>query len=158
MINKDLKSNLIDNVVLWADNKGILKKEFLFKQILKKDEELGELSQALFNENRHDIIDAIGDIQVTLIINAKVRGIKIIDTFTGVCTERSFEYLYKKLHLSVSECSDENATSYNFSKAFSNIERFCDTIGLDSVECLKVAYDVISKRKTRTVNGKVFKD
>ena len=63
--------------------------------------------------------------------------------FTGVCTERSFEYLYKKLHLSVSECSDENATSYNFSKAFSNIERFCDTIGLDSVECLKVAYDVM---------------
>jgi len=156
-IKKDLRDNLIENVIKWADDKGILKEEYIFKQILKKDEELGELSKALFNDDTYEIIDALGDIQVTLIINANVRDVKLIDNYSVYEINQDLQHYYTRLHKSVSECGSELATSYNFSKAFHYVNKVSECLGLDSVDCLKVAYDVISKRKTKTIDGKVLK-
>lgn len=156
-LNKDLKHNLIQNVLIWAESKGILQKQHLFNQILKKDEELGELAKALFNNDNTEIIDAIGDIQVTLIVNAHIRGVKLIDNYEIFETSKNLQYYYIRLHKSVSKCSDELATSFDFAKAFHYINKVSECLHLNSVDCLNVAYNVISKRITKTVSGKVLK-
>ena len=156
-LNKDLRDNLINNVILWAREKGILKEEYLFNQILKKDEELGELSKWLFSYNHEEVIDALGDIQVTLIVNAHIRGVKLVDNYVLKEDSRDIQYNYTRLHKAVSNCGQDFVTSYDFAKAFHYINELCNLLKVDSVYCLKVAYDVISKRKTKTIDGRVLK-
>ena len=87
----------------WAQEKGILDKATPMAQALKTLEECTELCTAINTEDRPEIIDAMGDIMVTLIIQAKMQNV-------------SLEY------------------------------------------CLKSAYNVISKRTGKMVNGQFVKD
>lgn len=87
----------------WAKEKGILDKATPIKQALKTLEETTELCNAIVNNDSEEIKDAIGDIMVTLIIQAKMQGITI-------------------------------------------------------EECLNAAYDVISKRTGKMINGQFVKD
>lgn len=87
----------------WAEDKGILAKATPIKQAMKTQEELTELCNAILDNDKHEIIDAIGDIVVTLIIQAKMQSVTI-------------------------------------------------------EECLNAAYDVISKRTGKMVNGQFLKD
>lgn len=92
------------NLILqWAKEKGILDKATPEAQMLKTVEEVGELANALGKRDIEEIKDAIGDITVTLIIQA--------------------ELCY-----------------------------------LDFDECVKSAYEVISKRTGKMVNGIFVKD
>ncbi len=91
---------LIEN---WAEEKGILAKATTMKQAEKTHEEVLELMSAIDEDNREEIKDAIGDIIVTLIIQAKMQGMTI-------------------------------------------------------EECLNAAYDVISKRTGKMINGQFVKD
>jgi NTP pyrophosphatase (non-canonical NTP hydrolase) len=90
-------------VAVWAEQKGIISKSTPLKQHVKTQEEVTELLEALVDKNDHEIKDAIGDIVVTLIIQAYMNG-----------------------------------TTIN--------------------ECLQQAYDVISKRTGKMVNGLFVKD
>ena len=87
----------------WAEEKGILEKATPMAQALKTLEETTELCTAINSDDREEIIDAMGDIMVTLIIQAKMQNV-------------SLEY------------------------------------------CLKSAYNVISKRTGKMVNGQFVKD
>jgi NTP pyrophosphatase (non-canonical NTP hydrolase) len=87
----------------WAEEKGILSKATPIKQAMKTQEELTELLNAILDEDPVEIKDAIGDIMVTLIIQAKMQGITI-------------------------------------------------------EECLNSAYDIISKRTGKMVNGQFVKE
>ena len=64
-----------DLVLKWADERGLLKAENAPRQMLKLMEEVGELAGAMAKNKQGDIIDAIGDIQVVLIILSKQLGI-----------------------------------------------------------------------------------
>lgn len=66
---------LIQNVVDWAANKDILKKENAPKQLLKVLEEVGETAGALLKSKNDEVKDGIGDSFVTLIILAKQLGL-----------------------------------------------------------------------------------
>ena len=66
---------LIENVVGWAADKDILKKENAPKQMLKVLEEVGETAGALLKSKDEEIKDGIGDSFVTLIILAKQLGL-----------------------------------------------------------------------------------
>lgn len=68
---------LIADVISWADNKGILDKSGPLKQHVKTQEEVNELLSALVDKDRGEIIDAIGDIMVTLIIQAKLNDLDL---------------------------------------------------------------------------------
>jgi NTP pyrophosphatase (non-canonical NTP hydrolase) len=94
---------LIKQVEEWADAKGILAHATTLRQAEKTLEETNELICAILNEDSHEIKDAIGDIMVTIIIQAKMQGLTI-------------------------------------------------------EECLQSAYDVISKRTGKMVNGQFIKD
>lgn len=63
-----------DLVLKWADERGLLKAENAPRQMLKLMEELGELAGAMAKNKQGDIVDAIGDIQVVLIILSKQLG------------------------------------------------------------------------------------
>jgi NTP pyrophosphatase (non-canonical NTP hydrolase) len=94
---------LIKEVEEWAEAKGILAHATTLRQAEKTLEETNELICAILNEDRDEIKDAIGDIIVTIIIQAKMQGLTI-------------------------------------------------------EECLQSAYDVISKRTGKMVNGQFIKD
>ena len=66
---------LINKVIGWADDKGILVKDNAPKQMLKVLEEVGETSGALLKNNRDEIVDGIGDSFVTLIILSMQLGL-----------------------------------------------------------------------------------
>ena len=57
------------NLILqWANDRELLKPENATKQALKLTEEVGELASAILKNKPFEQIDAIGDIQVVLII------------------------------------------------------------------------------------------
>ena len=55
-------------VIEWANERGLIKEENATKQLLKLTEEVGELADAFLKGDPYETIDAIGDIQVVLII------------------------------------------------------------------------------------------
>jgi len=87
----------------WAQEKGILSKATPMAQALKTLEETTELCTAINADDRPEIIDAMGDIMVTLIIQAKMQNLSL-------------------------------------------------------EECLESAYNVISKRTGKMINGQFVKD
>ena len=67
---------LIENVVHWAMDKDILKKDNAPKQTMKVMEELGETAGAILKNKEEEIKDGLGDSFVTLIILSKQLGLE----------------------------------------------------------------------------------
>jgi NTP pyrophosphatase (non-canonical NTP hydrolase) len=63
-----------ERILEWAEPKGLLNPEFAPKQFMKLVEEVGELSNAMLKDNKAEQIDALGDINVVLIILAEQLG------------------------------------------------------------------------------------
>ena len=61
-------------VLEWAEPKGLLNPQIAPQRFMKLVEEVGELSNAILNRNEVEMIDALGDIQVVLIILAEQLG------------------------------------------------------------------------------------
>lgn len=147
--------NLAQNVIKWGEDKGIMIKGNSNNQFKKVVEELGELSSALFQNNIDDLIDAIGDLQVTIIINAKQNGIEI-NPNSYFITEAEKEHAFNVMSYDVGLLGLKKS-AYSYNRAISSIYGLSYSVGLCPYECLKVAYKVISERKTKTIDGKVFK-
>tara|TARA_R110000868_G_scaffold173661_2_gene409956 strand:+ start:660 stop:1040 length:381 start_codon:yes stop_codon:yes gene_type:complete len=90
-------------VIAWATQKGIFENGTYEAQALKTMEEVEELQEAIKNNDRDEVIDALGDILVTIIIQAEMHELNL-------------------------------------------------------VECLESAYNVISKRKGKMIDGQFVKD
>lgn len=56
------------DVVEWAHQRNLVKRENANKQMLKVMEEVGELASAVAKDNEDATVDAIGDVLVTIII------------------------------------------------------------------------------------------
>lgn len=65
-------------VIAWADQKGILERGTPSAQAWKTVEETHELLQAIEKNDREEIIDALGDILVTIIIQAEMQNLDLI--------------------------------------------------------------------------------
>tara|TARA_R110000803_G_scaffold62497_1_gene122855 strand:+ start:221 stop:559 length:339 start_codon:yes stop_codon:yes gene_type:complete len=75
----------------WAEEKGIFDKATPMAQALKTLEETTELCTAINNNDRPEIIDAIGDIMVTLIIQAYMQDISL-----EKCLESAYNVINKR--------------------------------------------------------------
>ena len=64
-------------VAQWAEDRNLIEGSTPQHQIDKLDEEVGELVDALGFDNRPEIIDAIGDIQVVLAVMCAQMGLSI---------------------------------------------------------------------------------
>jgi NTP pyrophosphatase (non-canonical NTP hydrolase) len=82
------KKKIID----WADSKGLLIQSNHKNQLIKLYEEAGELSSAILKNNDDEIVDAIGDIGVVMIILSNQLGYdfeKCIDNAYNVIKDRT---------------------------------------------------------------------
>ena len=75
----------------WAQEKGIMSKATPMAQALKTLEECTELLTAIDNKDRDEIIDAMGDIMVTLIIQAKMQNVSL-----EACLESAYKIISKR--------------------------------------------------------------
>lgn len=78
-------------VIAWAKEKGILDKGNPSAQCYKTLEEVMELSTALSNNDKAEIIDALGDILVTIIIQAEMQGLSLTE-----CLESAYNVIAKR--------------------------------------------------------------
>ena len=79
----------IKNVVQWAADKNLLKKENSYAQMAKVTEEVGEVASALLKGDERALIDGIGDVVVTLIILAEQNGLGLEDCLEAAWIEIS---------------------------------------------------------------------
>lgn len=91
-IFEDLENNVID----WGYDKGILTDEDptterKLKQFSKTEEEVIELFDAIKADDKEEAIDAIGDILVTLIMQAKLWNTNLYD-----CLDQAYEVISKR--------------------------------------------------------------
>ncbi len=66
-------------VLRWAEARKIIPNSTAMAQAIKTHEELGELLSALHRNDRAEIIDAYGDLMVTLIIGADLAGVDLVE-------------------------------------------------------------------------------
>lgn len=78
-------------VIAWAAQKGILENGTPKAQAMKTWEETDELITAIENDNRAEVIDALGDILVTIIIQAEMQGLKLTE-----CLESAYNVIAKR--------------------------------------------------------------
>jgi NTP pyrophosphatase (non-canonical NTP hydrolase) len=84
--------NQLESLVIeWAANKGILEKATTAAQANKTMEECQELIDAIQDDNREEISDALGDILVTIIIQAKMQNMSLIE-----CLESAYNVIAKR--------------------------------------------------------------
>ena len=67
--------DLSESVLDWADERGLLDEKNAPRQMLKVMEEVGELAGAIAKKNDDELVDAIGDSLVTIIILAAQVGL-----------------------------------------------------------------------------------
>jgi NTP pyrophosphatase (non-canonical NTP hydrolase) len=134
-------------VIEWAKNKGLLTNvtpQRIASQSLKVLEEIGETAGAILKNDKDALIDGIGDIYVTLIILAEMEGEKIIKRQTA----------YKDVSLQ----RIVMAYDTNINWALDMLFIVAENHKLKALECLQVAYDVISKRTGKMVGDTFVKD
>lgn len=93
-------SNTKTNVIEWAEKRNLIHATNVYKQYWKLQEECNELYKAILDNNKDEIIDALGDIRVVITILAKQLDLDIDDCFdsaynviknrTGVTINGSF--------------------------------------------------------------------
>jgi NTP pyrophosphatase (non-canonical NTP hydrolase) len=78
-------------VITWAHQKGILDNGTPRAQAGKTVEEVQELIDAIDTNNKPEIEDALGDILVTIIIQAEMQEVSLID-----CLESAYNVISKR--------------------------------------------------------------
>lgn len=78
-------------VIAWAKEKQIISKGTPEAQSFKTLEETNELIEAIHRGDREETIDALGDILVTIIIQAEMQGLKLTE-----CLESAYNVISKR--------------------------------------------------------------
>jgi len=71
----------------WADMRGILSQGITRAQADKTMEEAQELRSAIYQDDRDAVIDGIGDTLVTLIIQAELNDLNVVDCLEAAWLE-----------------------------------------------------------------------
>ena len=84
-----MERTLEKEIVAWADERKIFEQSTASLQFSKTLEEVNELYDGIQEGDVDEIADAIGDVMVTLIIQAQMWGLSATDCLTGVYKEIS---------------------------------------------------------------------
>jgi len=149
MTREEKLKDLISKVEAWAEERNLIKFENAPKQYLKFLEETGELARAILKNDVPEIVDSNGDFLVCVIILAKQLGLNLETTLydgevDGIISLYDFVNLVSPNYVAVEfiEVADAVVKSH----------------GYDLVDCLEVAYNVISKRTGKTIGGVYIKN
>ena len=88
---KNIDNSVFDNIRQWAGDRGIYEKGNAHTQYVKLQEEAGELAKALLQNDKPEVIDAIGDIVVVLTNLAHLKGLRIED-----CINSAYNVISKR--------------------------------------------------------------
>ena len=80
---------VFNDIRSWADARGIYENGDSKTQLIKLQEEVGELAKAILENDQTEIVDAIGDCTVVLTNLAKLSGYKIEDCIESAYSEIS---------------------------------------------------------------------
>lgn len=176
--------NYVIPIVEWANERGLNKTEFLPMQLEKSREENAELTKAITkyeNGNKDALIeikDAIGDVYVTLVIAARLKGMRPYFTFNTIPLWTD-DFWDDKDRADISwSCYTEGLrdmdtlTYVAFTKQESDFKQIHDRLylyinylndiainyDLNFVECIDYAYNTISKRTGKMIDGSFVKD
>ena len=150
----------------WADKKGILEHGKPIKQLLKTLEEITELHTAIEDDNLEEIIDAIGDVVVTLVIYAKMKSITLfpngseeLSDSKGTAQDPYFllDNCNKLLQLE-KFTNDSIEKYYTVQMMLFLLNQIANRFDLKVWECFHSAYKVISRRKGKMIDGQFVKD
>lgn len=70
---------LQDKIIEWATDRGIIEHSTAQAQFLKAVSEMGELADALAKGREHEVLDAVGDVQICLVNMCAILGIDTVD-------------------------------------------------------------------------------
>lgn len=87
-ISSNTPQTIIQTVEQWGRDRNIIQSCPPIKQAYKTLEECGELIEAIASGDFYDIADAIGDIQVTLILQCAMQGLDYNE-----CLEKAYEVI-----------------------------------------------------------------
>lgn len=74
--------NIIElDVVRWGEARGIIENSTSAAQVIKTQEEVQELVDAIAAKDKAAIIDAIGDVMVTLTMIAAIEDISLVECY-----------------------------------------------------------------------------
>jgi NTP pyrophosphatase (non-canonical NTP hydrolase) len=79
--------NIKEKVLQWGSERNLLHNENALKQYSKLQEESNELLIGILNKDPYEIIDALGDIQIVLIILANQLGFDIDECLESAYNE-----------------------------------------------------------------------
>lgn len=168
---------LVALVNKWAEEKGIHEKGNKKAQLLKTHEELGELIAAHINKDTELKKDSVGDILVTLINATWFEKQEVENADFSLV----FKFAYQKDDIKklVEENRDTDSNeilailsnilidmlferkpyALAITAFLININMYCYLDNIDSLECLEIAYNTISKRTGHMdSNGQFIKD
>lgn len=175
---KEFHYDYVTRIIDWAKDRDIKDKGRLTKQLLKSDEENAELQNAIEsyeNGNKDTLIqikDSIGDIYVTLVVSTYLVSERPYLTFRKIKTSKqqtvnvSWLYYIRELKSQDAKLFDvftnTEATFIDIEARLSSYINFLEMVaqayGLELVECIKYAYDTISKRKGKMIDGTFIKE
>ena len=71
-------------IIAWAKEKRIMRDSYSFKQIVKTQEKLNVLMNAVLDKDKAQVKKSLGDVMVTLLIQAEMQGVTLEDCMTDV--------------------------------------------------------------------------
>lgn len=162
MENKELVNKVKD----WARERG-LDKSNPRAQYMKIVEELRELIENTFREDKDEVIDAIGDMQVTLIVYCLIRDIE--------CPKTRYQYFFDSYPFNLNGALLDLtvdlgwiAESYNKQNRFTEkaaihsmldrLDAISEAYGVRKEYCLEEAYKVIANRRGKMINDIFVKE
>jgi NTP pyrophosphatase (non-canonical NTP hydrolase) len=76
--------NIIElDVIRWGEARGIIENSTSQAQVIKTQEEVQELVEAIFDRDKYAIIDAIGDVMVTLTMIAAIEDVTLVECYNA---------------------------------------------------------------------------
>ena len=74
--------NIIElDVIRWGEARGIIQNSSSAAQVVKTQEEVNELIEAIAANDRAGIIDALGDVMVTLTMIAAIEDVPLVECY-----------------------------------------------------------------------------
>ena len=150
----------------WAKRKGILEHGTPAKQLIKTLEEIMELHAAIEDDNLEGIIDAIGDVVVTLVIYAKMKSITLfpngseeLSDSKGTAQDPYFLLDNCNKLMQLEKFTNDSVEKYHaVQMMLFLLNQIANRFNLKIWECLHSAYKVIRGRTGKMIDGQFVKD
>lgn len=167
----------IERINEWAKERGIFEFGSIEAQLEKSREESAELTKAITKYEKgnkeaiEEIKDAIGDVYVTLVVATSLAGLRTYLVFRGYKPERikmsvgwkyfirearAFDaYAYNSFTNEETTAEDIKDMIYVYVRFLNNVANFYN---LKLTDCIELAYNTISKRKGKMIDGSFVKE